>query len=334
MNRNELKKITDAVAEDIESIADVKVKSIISTLLNLIEILATENEELKSTVQKQKNEINKLKGEQGKPNIRKQKNDDDNNSKGGDHSSEVDRKPSKKSKKKKRQKKDYIEIDRKINCILNKDALPNDIVFKGYETKIIQDIIITTDNIEFVREVYYSPSLNITFIAELPGGYYGDFGPGVRALILSLYNDSKMTQPNIVKFFKTFDITISAATISRILTHKLDKFHQEKEDIIKAGLKSTSYQHFDDTGARVNGKNYYTHVLCNPFYTAFFKVPKKDRLAVLDILCCEELKFTFNSESFQLMLELGLTNNNLSALKNIIEKEVMSKSEVEQILEQ
>ena len=62
-----------------------------------------------------------------------------------------------------------------------------------------------------------------------------------------------------------------------MLTDDLEEFYQEKADIITAGLQSTRYQHLDDTGARVNGKNHYTHILCNPFYTAYFTVPRKDR---------------------------------------------------------
>ena len=51
--------------------------AIIKVLINLVEMLAEENARLKETVQELKDEINRLKGEQGKPNIREQKKDDD-----------------------------------------------------------------------------------------------------------------------------------------------------------------------------------------------------------------------------------------------------------------
>jgi hypothetical protein len=35
----------------------------------------------------------------------------------------------------------------------------------------------------------------------------------------------------------------------------------------------------DDTSARANGKNYYDHILCNEFYTAYFTRPNKDRMS-------------------------------------------------------
>lgn len=75
--------------------------------------------------------------------------------------------------------------------------------------------------------------------------------------------------------------------------------HQEKKDIVDAGIASTDCQHLDDTGSRVNGKNYHTHILCNPFYTAFFTLPKRDRLAVLEVLSNGNLLFCINNDTYQ-----------------------------------
>ncbi|MCC4766530.1 hypothetical protein FXW07_07845 [Methanosarcina sp. DH1] len=59
------------------------------------------------------------------------------------------------------------------------------------------------------------------------------------------------------------------------MTKDIDFFHQEKAEIFLEGLKVTPYQQIDDTGARVNGVNYYTQILCNPYYTAYFTVSNK-----------------------------------------------------------
>jgi len=334
MKRKDIQSTLKTITKDIESILDDKAKPMLSALLNLVETLATDLASAQTTIQRQADKINKLQGEQGKPNIRKQKNNDkdNNDTNNGNHSSENERKGTEISKKKKRGKKN-INIDRQIVCTLSKNDLPADIEFKGYEPTIIQDIIIKTDNIEFRREVYYSPSLKKTFIAHLPDGYSGEFGPGIRALTLSLYHDSKMTEPAIKRYFDAFSIQISKASISRMLTDKHEPFHQEKEEVIIAGLCSTPYHNIDDTSARVNGKNYYTHVLCNPFYTAYFTVPKKDRITVLEILCREKLKFIFNSESFQLMRALGLPEQHLSTLRNIVPSTVTTRAQIDEILE-
>jgi hypothetical protein len=336
MDRAEIKKVLSIVTKEIDEISDPKVVAIQKTLLNLIEILVAENEQLRNTVQSLKNEINRLKGEQGKPTIRKQKKDDDDFDNGSNHSSEKNREKLQGSalRKPKNKKKGNLRVDRSVTCEFDKTNLPDDAVFKGYDSVVIQDIKIITDNVEFKREVYYSASLNKTFMAELPAGYYGEFGPGIHALTLTLYNDSGMTEPALNRFFKTFGIEISKATISRIITDKHEAFHQEKEDIIDAGLKATNYQHFDDTSARVNGKNHHTHILCNPYYTAYFTTPKKDRLTVLEILCRDELKFLINQESYLLMLDLGLSEKRLSMLKELCADGVMTRKEIDVILKQ
>lgn len=334
MNRKDIKAKLVKITNGVETVLDPIAKSIITELLNLVEIVVSENSSLKDEKQRQADEINKLKGEQGKPKIRKQKNNDAEDKDNKDHSSEKERKQSNTEKKGKRKKKGNINIDRQVICKVDKDNLPDDIQFKGYEYTIIQGIIIKTDNVEYQRETYYSASLKKTYIAALPEGCSGEFSPETRAHVISLYHDSKMTQPAIGRFFATHNTPIARSTISRMLTDNHEEFHQEKADIITAGLQSTQYQHLDDTGARVNGKNHYTHILCNPFYTAYFTVPKKDRITVLETLCQEELKFTFNSASFQLMTECGLPDKHLSALQGMRPSDVATRAEVDTMLNQ
>ena len=53
--------------------------------------------------------------------------------------------------------KEPIKIDRTHICEVDKAKLPDDAEFKGYETATVQDLKIETDNIEFHKEIYYSP---------------------------------------------------------------------------------------------------------------------------------------------------------------------------------
>jgi hypothetical protein len=333
MNRDEIRQTLNKLTGDIQDIADVRVSSILNTLLNLVEVLVEKNASLEKENQKLKDEINRMKGEQGKPHIRKQtKNAKSENT---DHSSEEERKKRNKEKsarKKKLKKKKNIKIDRRITVEIDVDSLPADAIFKGYKTRVIQDIKINTDNIEFTLPVYYSPSQNKTFLGKLPLGYSGDFGSGIHALVITLYRDSGMTEAAIKRFLTTFHVHISKATISRMLTEGHDEFHQEKENIIDAGLKASSYQHLDDTGSRVKGKNHYTHILCNPYFTAFFTQPKKDRLTLLTLLCRDELKFSFNQAAYDTMTELGLSHKRLIELKKMTSDSIMTRQEIDVFL--
>jgi hypothetical protein len=323
----QLEEIVASLTKDIDLIADEKAKSIVKTLVNLIELLASENNKLKKQNQDLKDEINQLKGEQGKPKIRKQTQENQN------VSSETERKrKSRKKQKKAKKKKHKIKINRTKICEIERNKLPDDAEFKGYQSTVVQDILIKTDNIEFRKKVYYSPSLKKTFIANLPDGYHGEFGPKVKALILDLHHSSKMTESAIHKFLTNHSIYISASTISRIITDNHEDFHQEKKDIIDAGLSSSIYQQMDDTGARVNGQNYYTHILCSELYTAYFTRQKKDRLTILDILTSGEIKFRFDESTYALLEQMKLPKKQLARLMDQNMPIEMTRDQADRIL--
>lgn len=334
MNRQKIKKVLNELTADIDSIEDKKAVTIIKVLVNLVEMLAEENALLREENQQLRDEINRLKGEHGKPDIRKQSKDGDGKNTGNsNHSSEEDRNKRNGKNKNKGKGKKNINIDRRITIPLDKAGLPNDAQFKGYEARLLQDLKIVTDNIEFMLEVYYSPSLKKTFIAPLPTEYRsGEFGPGVKALVITLYRDSGMTESAIERFLKTFGIHISHGKISSMLTEGHDIFHQEKEDIVDAGLHASPYQQMDDTGCRVNGKNHYTHVLCNDFFTAYFTCPRKDRLTLLDLLCRGQLKFMFDQKALELMIEFGLASKWHDPIKSMLQTNALSREDMDELL--
>jgi len=111
----------------------------LTVLINLVESLSEQNEKLKIETQKLRDENNRLKGEQGKPNIRGNK----GGGKGQNFSSEKERKERKEKKKKKsKSKKENIQIDRSEVCEVDPSKLPADAEFKGYESLVVQEIII------------------------------------------------------------------------------------------------------------------------------------------------------------------------------------------------
>jgi hypothetical protein len=164
----------------------------------------------------------------------------------------------------------------------------------------------------------------------LPDGVKGEFGPGLRTHIYTLYHVANVSEPKIHELLENMGVHISKATISRIITEDNDIFHKEKSEIFQSGLSSTTYQQIDDTSARVNGSNFHTQIICNPYYTAFFTVPYKNREAILDILLCENEKtYCFNEEAFELMETFNVSKiwmERLSSLRGkVYNKEEMSR---------
>jgi hypothetical protein len=324
--QKELKKLEN----DIASINEEKASGVIASLSNLLEFVVEMNLTQASEIQKLKDEINRLKKEQGKPTI----SPNNNKGKGGNHSSENDRKDRepKKTRQPKAKKAGVVKIDKEVICDIDPKDLPDDAKPRGCVYRVVQDIKIITDNVKFTLKTYYSPSLKKTFIAPLPDGYKGEFGPSLKALVITLYRDSGMTQSKIHEFLNTHGTMISASTISLMLTENHQSFHEEKEEIIKAGLAATPYQHIDDTGCKVNGVNQYTHILCSPYFTAFFTRQRKDRLTLLDILCSGNIKFRVNSHTYELASSLGLSDKRVTALQGVKSSHDMTIDEMNAFL--
>jgi len=299
------------------------VRVIVQHLCNLIEALHRENLALKAEVQRLKDEINRLKGEKGKPDIKP---------KSSPKKDEVKRYPKPKKEWKKETKLDKVKID-EAKTIKYEGPLPDDAQHKGYRSVVIQDIIIKTDNIEFKLERYYSPSEKKTYEAPLPDYINGEFGAGLKSWVLFWYFHSRIPEDRIHQMLTDIGIRISAGEISNIIVKDHDRFHQEKAEIIKAGIKSSSYQHIDDTGARVKGTNQYFTVLCNDYFSAFFINPKKDRLTVLGILSQEEeLSYLINPYTLGFLEERKLKASILSSLRPLLQMEAMKRERFEKEL--
>lgn len=158
---------------DPNQIQDVEgARHAIIRILNLVEELSSENQLLREEVQRLRDENNRLKGEQGRPQVKANKGKQKQ-----DHSSEKERRKGKCWRK--GSKIETIKIDREEVLKVDPQRLPADAEFKGYEPVVVQDIQIKTDNIRFLKEKYYSISSQETYLAPLPAGYQGQFGPGL-----------------------------------------------------------------------------------------------------------------------------------------------------------
>ncbi len=271
----------------------------VEKLLNVVEALSSDKQSLVDEVQRLKEQLEQKK--KGKTTGK-----GDGPKSDSDHSSE-------KRRRKRRVQKSASAQDRRtfkdltihetIECPVDPATLPPDAVRVEDESVIVQDIEIKPRNIRFERHVHYSALEEKFFRGPLPSGYdVGDFGADLRALILSLKYCGNMSEPKIREFLENFDVQISAGSVSNILTKTADSFAHEFDHLVHAGLSSTSYQQTDDTSARVAGEFWHTHILCNPFYAAYFTRPRKDRLTVLEVLQnTNDLRFWFGKETLNLL---------------------------------
>ncbi len=308
---------------DPKGIADESMRRTVEILLNLIEQLQSEVKELREENQHLRDENNRLKGEQGKPDIKAKSHKGLSNN----HSSEKERKTPKNHSKS--SKNESIKIDREQILEYPQEKLPADAQFKGYEEVIVQDIRFTTDNVLFRKQKYYSALKGKTYLAELPCGYTGEFGPGIKALVISLYYGGNMTQGKLLEFLEDIGIFMSAGHLSNLLIKNHENFETEKDEVYHSGLASSPWQHFDQTSARVGGVNYTTNVICNPLYTLYFTTPKKDRLSVIKGLQNGRLlEFLLNPLTYELLENFQLPMKWKNALKLLPQETVLDISEI------
>jgi hypothetical protein len=284
---------------DPDTIEEERLRQVVITLMNLVETLSAKVAEQAEEIQRLRDEISRLKGEEGKPTIKPK-------ALAPVLSSEKERREPKAHHKAKKQA--QIKIDRVEMLTIDPKQLPDDAQFKGYDDVIVQDVVFRTDNIRFRKEIYYSPSQKRTYRANLPTGYNGQFGPGVRAWALTLYYSSGMSQPKILTLLQTIGMHISAGLLSTFLIANQDVFHAERAGVLQAGLTSTPWQHLDSTGTSVHGKQEPCHILCNCWYTAYRTLPSKDRLSLLRVLQGgADPVFQLNALALTLLPRLGVS---------------------------
>jgi hypothetical protein len=209
---------------DLAGIQDDRARELIVRLLNLIETLTADLRAAQDEIQRVRDEVNRLKGEQGKPTV-----PPNTPPPPADLSSEHERRrPRQRTK---RGKRTTITIDREQVLHLDRSSLPPDAAFKGYEDVVVQDVIIRTDNVLFHKEVFYSPTHGQSYRAPLPRGYVGAFGPGVTALTLVLYFGCLMSEAKIRELFLNVGIQSAEGTISNLVIKDHQAFHAEKDAV-------------------------------------------------------------------------------------------------------
>jgi hypothetical protein len=241
---------------------------------SLIQIVLNLQEEIRDhriAIQELKDELRRLRGEKGRPGLKPSVPDEP--AEGKKRKTGLWRKSGK-----------TITVTRREWLAVDQRILPKDAVFKGTRKILIQDIKILTDNVEFEIERYYSPSEKKTYEASLPPDYDGSFfGPGIRHLVLVLHYQGRMPQKLLQTLLSGLGVLISEGEISALLL-KSRGFEEEQAAARQAGTEKHDYQHIDDTGARVCGKNGATIVTGNESFVAYRTGLHKDRLSALKAL--------------------------------------------------
>jgi Transposase IS66 family len=184
---------------------------------------------------------------------------------------------------------------------------------KGYTSFVVQDLVIRPHVVNFRCERWQMPDGGM-MTAALPAGIHGHFGPELRRFVLAQYHQGQMTVPRLVTLLRSLGIFISKRQIVRLLIERQDGFLAEARDVLRAGLSSAAWITVDDTGARHKAANGFCTQIGNAHFTWFGTTGSKSRLNFLALLRAGYDDYVINAEALAYMRERALAAHVIARL--------------------
>ena len=162
-----------------------------------------------------------------------------------------------------------------------------------------------------------------TFRAKVPEGasYHSK---NLESFIITLNKVLDVTESKILSLLTSIGVQISKGSISHILLKYTDIAHQDKQEILKAGLAS-SYVQTDSTGVRVCGKNKYSNIITNPVFTSYTTSSGKSHLDVLAVFQGldnkDHLKLRYDDLAIEKLKKANISKWDTQELERVLKKD-------------
>ena len=266
--------------DNLDGLSSAQLKELVASLFARLT-------ELEWTIAEQRAEIARLKGLKSRPDIKPS---------GMEKASD----PAKRGVQGTRRGRGKIRPRVKIEDRVLKAAAPAGARFKGYESYLVQELVLSVHAIRYRRERWVTPD-GETIVAPLPEGTERHFGPELRRFVLMQYHQGQSTLPRLTALLQSVGLSISKREVQRLLTEKQDGFLNEARDVLRAGLEASPWISVDDTGARHKAANGFCTQIGNDRFTWFGTRSSKSRLNFLGLLRAGHADFVLNDTAFSYM---------------------------------
>ena len=177
---------------------------------------------------------------------------------------------------------------------------------KGYTSFVVQDLVIHPHVVNFRCERWQMPDGSM-MTAALPTGIDGHFGPQLRRFVLAQYHQGQTTVPRLVTLLRSLGIFISKRQVLRLLIEGQDDFLTEARDTLRAGLISAPLITVDDTGARHKAGNGFCTQIGNADFAWFGTTGSKSRRNFLELLRAGHDDYVINAAALDYMRQRALS---------------------------
>ena len=202
-----------------------------------------------------------------------------------------------------RKKKTMLQIHEKT--VIQPMNIPEEAIFKGYSRYTVQDIVFKPHNTKYYLARWELPDGSY-IKGELPKSIHGHYGPELVSYILNQYYSNRVTENLLLDELHARGTLISAGQLNKILIENKAPFIEEAAELLPTAVKVEEQVQADDTGGRHNGKNQYTTIIGNRWFSIFATSESKNRINFLKLLQGGKEEYLINEDTVEYLKQVNV----------------------------